>query len=105
MVEQLEWTLQLPNGKEENFTGDAPKSIREVVLLDHGGRNRWKGYGFRGKSILGSVVGIALDSAMCFFADSSIKYSQSLFLARVNTGREVDFSPGYLALCTAMRPN
>eukprot|EP00434_Breviolum_minutum_P004577 symbB.v1.2.004034.t1/scaffold228.1/size260974/3 len=33
MVEQLEWTLQLPNGKEENFTGDAPKSIREVVLL------------------------------------------------------------------------
>jgi len=32
MVEQLEWTLQLPNGKEENFT-DAPKSIREVVLL------------------------------------------------------------------------
>lgn len=36
MVEQLEWTLQLPNGKEENFTGDAPKSIREVVLLDHG---------------------------------------------------------------------
>ena len=37
MVEQLEWTLQLPNGKEENFTGDAPKSIREVVLLNRHG--------------------------------------------------------------------
>lgn len=64
MVEQLEWTLQLPNGKEENFT-DAPKSIREVVLLtDMVFFNRWKRW-FFWVSILGRVFfSFALDSAM-----------------------------------------
>lgn len=61
MVEQLEWTLQLPNGKESNFT-DAPKSIREVVLLDMVG-NRWKEW-FQGQYYW-KCCAFALDSAMC----------------------------------------